>query len=136
MRALDIITRTSPKTRILTMAQLGRPREYAEVVARMPGGKVHLSGSGLCDMVDPAGRHLVPKHIDNLTNIVEGYEAELQRVCGQVPQCHYTTASATYQDTRAGLAPDLNHLSAAGHHDFAAVVWPAVAALLNLPAAA
>ena len=127
--ALALITQRSPKTRVLVVGQMGRPATAAPAIAQNPGSKVGVTGTGICDFFDPAGK-LVPSKIVTLTGIIEGYEKEQARVCATYEQC------STDEGVFAGFVdgPDtaiLGHLTVAGHAQAAALIWPKVEALLR-----
>jgi hypothetical protein len=131
--ALDLIVHHSPQTKILTMAQFGRPSGYLAVTKSIPQVVQQASGSGACDLFNSSGV-LVPEHVATLTRVIGVFEAQVSKVCGQVAQCHYTDISARYVDRQENLASgDWNHASVKGHAAWAALMWPTVADLEKLP---
>ena len=132
--ALDAISTASPNTRILVVGQLGRPRVdfVEELVAHDPSVKPYLTGSGMCDFYDSAGK-IVPEHFEALTAIIDAYEAEQARVCALVPHCATDEgARAAYVDKLENFSSDWNHLNVRGQAAEAELIWPVVAKLLEL----
>jgi hypothetical protein len=133
--ALNTITTASPHGHILVVGKLGSVDSLAAAVAKDPAAKADYTGTGMCDLFNPAGE-LVQANADKLSGILESYDAEQEQVCAAVPQC--TTdrgAAATFVD-------DINDMAhtewAAEHEDVhgqareAQTMWPRVAAALNL----
>jgi hypothetical protein len=56
--ALTFINARSPRSQILVVGQLGRPRVayVAQLVAADPAAKTSLTGNGICDFYDESGR--------------------------------------------------------------------------------
>lgn len=132
--ALDVIMETSPSSRILMVGQLGRPDPaYLEqLLAIYPGIKSILTGTGPCDFFNPAG-DLVEENFETLTQIIESYEAEQERLCAAAPHCRTDGgARAEYEDELANFSSDLNHLNVRGLARAAEIAWPAVETLLEL----
>ena len=130
--ALEVITSTSPESRILMVSQTGRPATYAELLMDHP--EAIVGGTGICDFFDPDGQ-LVPEALDTLTGIFESHEAEQARVCAQYPQCGTDGGlMTTWVDDATLLSDDWNHLSVAGHARKAEMLWPVVAEMLEVPA--
>lgn len=129
--ALALIARSSPRTRVLTMSQFGRPATYTAAWSKDPGVSAAMRGSGPCNTLDPDG-HVVPSHVQHLTAIIEAYEAELAKVCQASTGCTYTTVPRTYRDAITD-SNEGNHQNVVGAHKWAALMWPTVAALAGLP---
>jgi hypothetical protein len=132
--ALDAISTASPNTRILVVGQLGRPSVgfVEELVAHDPSVKPYLTGSGVCDFYDAAGK-IVPEHFEALIAIIGTYEAEQARVCALVPHCSTDAgARAAYVDKLGNFSSDWNHLNVHGQAAEAELIWPAVSRLLGL----
>jgi len=130
--ALNSIVEATPNSRILIVSQVGRPAEYAAVVARNSDAKAMYQGNGICDMFNPDGT-INQEHIDTLTSIVQLYEAEQARVCATFPQCSTDGgALATYQDSLGNLTSDWTHLTVPGQAKLAEIMWPVVANLLSV----
>jgi hypothetical protein len=132
--ALQVITEASPDSRILLVSQFGRPATYAEAMATNPSAKRADTGTGMCNFFNESG-DLVEEHVAALTAIVESYEAEQERVCATVPQCSTDGgAFAEYQDDIDDYVEgDWGHLNVRGLTRLAGIMWPTVAALLELP---
>ena len=130
--ALTVITEASPASQILVLSKMGRPATYAAAISSVPQAVQLRSGSGLCVLFDEAGR-LNAAEVANLTAIVEGYEAELFRVCDEFAQCaNDSGAMASYVDEAVDLSTDWFHLAASGHARLAETMWPTIADLLRL----
>lgn len=130
--ALNLIAEASPMTQILVVSIIGRPATLAAALGDEPSWVADHSGTGMCDLFDAAGQ-ASEENIARLTAIIEGYEAEVARVCATVPQCSGDGGAL------AGLVPDISeysgdsvHLSAAGHARVAETIWPVVAELLEI----
>ena len=127
-KALQAITGQSPQTRVLIVGQWGRPATAAAAIARDPGSKAGVTGTGICDFFAPDGT-LAPTKITALTAIIEGYEKEQARVCGTYPQCSTDDgAFAAFVDTPERLVS--GHLTIAGHVEAATLIWPKAQPLL------
>ena len=132
--ALDVIQAASPSSRILMVGQLGRPDPafVEKLVAADPAAKTTLPGPGPCAFFNPAG-DLVEENFETLTHIIEGYEAEQERLCAAVPHCRTDGgARAAYVDELENFTRDWNHLNVRGSARAAEIAWPAVVALLEL----
>ncbi len=132
--ALKVISTASAKSRILVVGQLGRPSPaYIEkLVAKDPTVRTSLTGSGECDFYRPDGQ-LAKERFDNLTSIIESYEAEQARVCATVPNCGTDDGvRAAYVDRLENFSSDWSHLNVRGQAAAAEVAWPVVAADLGL----
>jgi len=133
-QAIQLVVDASPNGHVLIVGQLGRPRaEFLnKLVAQVPGQLEALTGSGPCDFFDRSG-HLVQKHLDALTAIIDSYEAEQARVCGTFPQCATDGGvRAAYMDTLENFSADWNHLNLRGQAAEAELIWPVVEDLLGL----
>lgn len=126
--ALSIITAAAPKAKILMVGQIGRPATAVKAIGQLPAEKQKLTGTGPCDLFDPAGNVATAK-VAALTKIIEGYEAEQARVCGTLPQC-------VTDNGALGRFVDRPDYSIAGHltrpalANVAALIWPTVRKLL------
>lgn len=130
--ALQTITDTSPESRILIVSYVGRPAGTAAAFGPDPSARQLVTGTGMCDFFNPAGE-LVNEHVATMTEIIEMYEAEQERVCAAVPLCSGDGgAAARFEDRVEDLADD-GHLNATGLARLAELVWPAVAEVLGLP---
>lgn len=130
--ALDVITSSSPASRILVQGQLGRPDGYLALIEDVPEVVASLTGTGPCTFFEPSGE-VATERIAELTAIIEAYEAEQARICARYPQCRDDGGlTATWVDTADKSSSDWNHLSVAGHAAKAELIWPLVADLLEL----
>ena len=132
--ALQIVTTTSPNSRILMVGQLGRPSPsfVKKLVAKEPTVKAEITGTGRCDFFGPDGM-LNEDAFDTLTAIIADYETEQARVCAVVPNCRTDDgARAAYVDRLENFSSDWNHLNVRGQAEAAEIAWPAAAALLEL----
>jgi hypothetical protein len=69
-------------------------------------------------------RKLAPKHEKYLQGLVDHYWSIVEDVCAQYPTC--STDDGLMQTMKLDeddLAPDLSHLSVAGHHQMAAMIF-------------
>lgn len=126
--ALTIITDRAPEAKILIVGQIGRPAIAVKAFAQLPAAKAGLTGTGVCDMFDPAGG-IAPAKVAALTDVIQGYEAEQARVCATVPGC-------STDEGVLGSFVDRPEYFAAGHlttpalAEVAALIWPTVEELL------
>ncbi len=127
--ALDFLTTGSPDSAVLVMDQRGRPTGAAADLP--PGPPADDVATDPCGFIDLQGRYTAEK-AQALTDIIEGYENEQERVCGQYPQCHDDgDVLRDFDDGVPGmLSEDGNHLAAAGQAQMAELIWPTVEAIL------
>ena len=131
--ALENIAERSPGTTILVLGQAGRPAMEAERLADHPDIRKAFGGTGICDFFDPDG-NLVPAALDTLTGIIEMYEAEQDRVCRMVANCHTDEGiMQTFEMRNDYLTEDWNHINVQGQAALAEFVWPLVEGVLDLP---
>lgn len=133
-RALDLISSTSPTTKILVVGQLGRPSPdfIEQLVTHEPDIKASLTGNGPCDFFRPDGS-LALDGFETLTGIIEAYEAEQARVCEATPNCRTDGGvRAAYVDKLDNFAPDWAHLNVTGQAAVAALIWPVVEEFLGI----
>lgn len=129
--ALDVLVKAAPQTTILLMSQPGRPLPASKAIVGTPAARVQ-SGSDMCSPFDPDLK-LDLHHIKTLTGIIDGYEAELAKVCATVPQCHTDDGRATrFQVPATYYSSDWNHLNVTGLAALAEFMWPTVAHVLKL----
>lgn len=132
--ALDSITAASPDSKILVVGQLGRPSPsfVAQLVAADPSVKNALTGSGICDFYDEQG-NLNQSSFDELTTIIDGYEAEQERVCAAAANCRTDGGlRAAYVDRLENFTDDWAHINVRGQAEEAALIWPVVADFLGV----
>jgi lysophospholipase L1-like esterase len=131
-KVLDTITTASPLTQIVIVSVAGRPAEHAAALASDRGASGRLAATRRCSLFTGPGR-VDPAGVAMQTRLVEAYEAEVRRVCAEVPQCHTDGgALASYEHRRQDLAWDLRHYAVSGQRRFAELVWPTVAEVLGL----
>lgn len=133
--ALKVITSASPNSRILVVGQPGRPDAdfIRQTVAAHPQRKKGFEGNGPCDFYDRSGT-IDEQHIQTLSNIIDAYEAEENRVCLLVPNCADDGgARKQWVDHLDWFAPDLAHNNVTGLTHVAAQLWPVVRHLLQRP---
>lgn len=129
---LEVITSTSPESRILMVSLQGRPAPFAELLMDRPEIVAAFSGTGICDWFDPEGQ-LVPEALDTEAGIIAAYEAEQARVCASVPQCQTDGGlMAAWVDEAADYTSEFD-LSVEGIAHKAEMLWPVVAEILELP---
>ena len=131
--ALDLIHAASPNTKVLVAGQLGRPSmDYLrDLVAHHPEVKADLTGDDPCSFFDTAG-NLRESGVEQLSAVIDEYEAETARVCATVPHCRTDGGvRKAYIDTLGNFSPDYAHLNAKGQAAEAALIWPVVEALLK-----
>jgi hypothetical protein len=130
--ALDVITTSSPESRILVLGQLGRPAGYLSVIEDVPEVVARLTGTGPCQFFEPSGE-VANERMAELTAIIEAYEAEQVRICASYPQCLDDGGmTATWVDSAERFSSDWGHLSVAGHAAKAELIWAIVAEMLEL----
>jgi GDSL-like Lipase/Acylhydrolase family len=130
-RALRLLTRRSPRSRIFVVSQFGSPETYAK--ALRPEERLRIGGTGPCDFVDPAGK-IVESRLARLEGIIQRYEAQLAATCKVFGRCRYDGgAFGRIVDERAYFTQDLNHLSTSGHAKAAAVAWEALRRVRLIP---
>jgi hypothetical protein len=126
VRALAILSRGLPNARIYVVSSWGRPATYVEAIKDIPEARAELTGTGLCDAFDPAGR-VNTVHVAYLTQVVEGYEAQLKAGCARFMQCRWDGgALARLVDERADLSSDWGHASIHGHKRIAEYGWSGI----------
>jgi hypothetical protein len=126
VRALTVLSRGAPNARIYVVSSWGRPGTYAEAIKDIPEARAPLTGTGLCDLFDSAGR-VRPEGVANLTRIIEGYEAQLRSSCARFVHCRSDGgALSRLVDDRADLSSDWGHPSIHGHMRIAEQAWSGI----------
>jgi hypothetical protein len=121
---LDVFARNAPATRVFVLTQFGTPSTYAESLT--PAQRKAFGGTGPCAFLDPQGR-VVPKEMRRLEAIIDGYEAQIPRVCDEYAMCSHDRAAMSKVVERPGdFSDDLNHFSIQGHARVASIVWKAL----------
>jgi hypothetical protein len=132
--ALDLIVAASPNVKVLIVGQFGRPSAtfLESLVAKDPTAISGLQGDGPCDAFDASGK-IVQAHLDNLTALIDAFEAEETRVCGLVPECSTDGGvRKSWVDHLEYFSPDWNHLNVLGQAAEAKQMWPVVTQVLGL----
>jgi len=126
-QALTIISKRLPTARILIVSSpWSSVRQFNGAVAKMPGGRESLEGTGLCDPFDPSGK-VLPAHWAYLQKITDGYYAVLAATCRRFPACRYDHGALAHLPVvPADITPDFNHLTVRGQRKVAALEWPFV----------
>lgn len=108
---------------LLVSSPPGTVQNYGTIVARLEAGKQANTGTGPCDLFDPAGK-AVPQHWRYVEQVTRRYQAQVAAVCKQFPTCRYD-GGALYRMkiVAADLATDGQHLSVAGHRKQAELEW-------------
>jgi hypothetical protein len=126
---LEKLTTGAPKARILIVSSpWATVQNYAQVAARLPGPRSANSGTGPCDLFDPAGKP-VPAHWRTLEGIIQRYFGELTSVCAKFPTCRYDDGALYRMKIgTADITPsDGAHLTIAGLRKQAALEWRVLA---------
>ena len=122
---LKKLTRGAPKARILIVSSpWSTVQNYAQVAARLPGPRAANSGTGPCDLFDPAGKP-VPGYWRTLEGITLHYLGELKSACAKFPTCRYDNDALYHMKIgTADITPsDGAHLTIAGLRKQAALEW-------------
>ena len=133
--ALRTLVEASPQVVIVILSQLDSAADGIPAQLKYPESLPKFEGTGMCDPFDEKGR-IRPAAVRALDTIRIGYEQEGARVCAQFRQCHTDGGIGTrFTNFPAWSVPgDWNHLTVKGHARLAAMVWPTVARLLDVPA--
>jgi lysophospholipase L1-like esterase len=133
-KALDAIAEAAPDAKVLFVTFFGRPspEDVEAITAAAPDLKEFVTGDGECSWYSPDGE-INPESFANFNAIVDGYEAELERVCAEYEQCRTDGGAAGewVDDPIADYSDDYTHLNQQGLASFAAHMWPVVEAVLN-----
>ena len=121
---LTRITAAAPRATILLVSSPpGSVQNYGEVVATLPAAKDKNTGTGPCDMFDPAGK-AVSAHWKYQEQVIRTFQGKLAEVCKRFPTCIYDDGALyAMKITAEDLAPDGEHLSVAGLTKQAALEW-------------
>jgi hypothetical protein len=132
--ALGVITEASPNSRIFMVTTLDTmtPEFVTELSTAIPAFKTEFTGTGPCALFSPAGE-LVPEKIGAFAAIISAYNAELARVCGEVPQCRTDNGAGSRFVENASYWTDDGHPNVVGLAAWAETMWPLVEAVLTAP---
>jgi lysophospholipase L1-like esterase len=127
---LDEIVAAAPETHIVLLGSPNRPATYVDALIAQDDA---LSpDDSICDLFTEDGA-ANPEGIATLTDIIEAYEAEMDRVCATYAQCTSAIAAAVAAPIGPGsIAEDLQHSSIQGHRELAEAIWPVVEEALGL----
>jgi hypothetical protein len=131
--ALRTVHDASPNTVILVLKQPGRPSvaSIQRVVEADPNQVQAFTSGDQCSFFDADGK-IQRDGIQKLNDVIDGYEAEMARVCGLVPNC-FTDGGVgrAWVDELEHLSGDYVHYNVAGQAKEAAEMWPRVAEILG-----
>jgi lysophospholipase L1-like esterase len=120
---LKTIKEAAPKAQIYLLAQPVSVQNWTDVAATVPSARVPLTGDGVCDSLDAAGKQR-PTAIAYQQDVVDHYHQQLATACSAVPGC--VTNNAALQKLEIAptdISSDGNHFTVQGHAKFAAAVW-------------
>jgi len=122
---MDHLTSDLPDAEVFFVSQWASVREYDRVMMKVDRG--HIAGTGPCDTYNLETKRLDPKRERYLQHLVDRYWSIVTSVCGQYQHCRTDDGLMQTMKLDPGdLATDMNHLSVAGHHKMAALVWQAL----------
>lgn len=122
---MDQLTSDLPDAEIFFVSQWASVKEYDRLVMKIDRG--HIAGTGPCDTYNLESKRLDPKRERYLQRLVDRYWGIVTSVCGRYEHCRTDDGlMQTMKLDRGDLATDMNHLSVAGHHKMAALVWQAL----------
>jgi lysophospholipase L1-like esterase len=124
-RMLRLVQEKVPDVALFLVSRWATEQTWATLASRHPEHVAANSGSGPCDVFTSDGK-VRRAGIRSRPSIVDGYWAEVDKVCAALPDC-YTDGAAmqTMRVTDRDVAADLNHLSIEGHTKMAAIAWKA-----------
>jgi hypothetical protein len=126
-KVLDTLTQGLPDARIFFVDQWADVKTYDRVV--MDIDPSHITGAGPCDAVDPTTGKIDPAKEAYLQGLVDDYFGIIAEACAAYPTCRTDGGANQRMALEAeDLAPDLNHLSIAGHAKMAALEYEALTA--------
>jgi lysophospholipase L1-like esterase len=122
---MDQLTADLPDAEVFFVSQWASVKEYDRVAMKVD--QSHLAGTGPCDVYNLETQRLDPKRERYLQKLVDQYWSIVTSVCGKYPTCRTDQGlMKTMKLAPRDLAGDMNHLSVAGHHKMAALVWQAL----------
>lgn len=119
------ITTAAPKAKILLVSSPpGTVDNYGKIAAKLDVAKKNVTGTGICDLFDPAGKP-VPAHWRTSEDITQHYLSQLKSVCAKFPACQYDNGALYHMTITADdlAASDGAHLSISGHRKQAELEW-------------
>ena len=122
---LDALSADLPDADVFFVSQWATVEEYDRLMLKVDPS--HITGTGPCDPISLVTRELDPKHEQYLQHLIDHYWGIVTAVCAQYPHCRTDEGLMRTMQLDAGdLAEDLNHLSVAGHHKMAAMIFSAL----------
>ena len=125
-RALTHMEKTIPGVRFFIVSPWATVEAWTGWATQHEEKVLENSGTGPCDVFDETGKPRIAG-IRSLQAIVDAYRAQIEKTCAAHPDC-FTDGGALEQHfvpQDADLAPDLDHLSIAGHAKYAEIAWQA-----------
>ena len=122
---LGRLTSAAPRAKILIVSSpWATVDNYGKVAAQLTGPRAHNSGTGICDLFDPAGKP-VPAHWRTLEGITLHYLGELKSVCAKFPACQYDNDALYHMPITTDdiTKSDGAHLTIAGLRKQADLEW-------------
>src|SRR4051794_31927409 len=84
-----IVAKAPRATVLLVGSPPGTVANYGQIVSRLQGpGREANTGTGPCDLFNPAGR-TVPAHWRSQDQVIRHYQAQTSAVCKRFPTCRY-----------------------------------------------
>jgi hypothetical protein len=125
------VDRLAPLAQVFVVDQWASARTYAEAVQDRPEVVADRSGTGPCDTFTASGE-IRPAGVASLVGIVDGYYAQLQRVCSLHARCWTDEGAIRRMPLRPGdLTVDAHHLTVPGLAVMARFVWQALPAAIK-----
>ena len=125
---LTDINKRDPGAQIFLVDQWGSVATYTRATQHQSAAVSAASGQGPCDTFTADGK-VRPAGIASEQRIVDGYYAQVEKVCAAHRSCWTDRAALQRMPLEtADLTPDFNHLSVAGQHAMAAAAWDALPA--------
>jgi len=124
--ALDIIEAGAPDAKIFFVSQWGTVSSYMNTFAGSAAVVSANSGDYPCATFDESGAPK-PDGIAYLQDVVDQYFAVIVARCEERANCFTDESALRAMAVEPDLVgPDYNHLSIAGHMEYAAIAWPAL----------
>jgi len=124
--ALDIIEAGAPDAKIFFVSQWGTVSSYMNTFAGSAAVVSANSGDYPCATFDESGAPK-PDGIAYLQDVIDQYFAVIVARCEERANCFTDESASRAMAVEPDfLSPDYNHLSIAGHREYAATVWPAL----------
>ena len=125
-RVLDRLTSQIPDVQVFFVSPWANADLWTDWVAGHPDKRRRNSGTGPCAVFDNAGKRR-PEGIRSQQEIIDSYRREIADACSTHARCSTDEgAELAFVPTDADVAPDLAHLSVAGHRKYAEIAWQAL----------